>query len=108
MQSSQTGAESKSTGQCLVSFEDKIRNSERCDGAYRGNVYGCYVHGLFDRQETAQALVEALAGRKGIDLSGLAAMDYAAYKELQYDRLADILTEHLDMKQIYEILEAGV
>ena len=35
-------------------------------------------------------------------------MDYAAYKERQYDRLAEILRENVDMKRIYEIMEEGV
>lgn len=35
-------------------------------------------------------------------------MDYAAYKETQYDKMADILRKHLDMEQIYRILDAGV
>ena len=35
-------------------------------------------------------------------------VDFAAFKETQYDLLADGLREHLDMKRIYEILEEGV
>ena len=35
-------------------------------------------------------------------------MDYQAYKETQYDLLADTLRRHLDMEQIYRILEEGI
>ena len=30
--------------------------------------------------------------------------DYAAFKELQYDRLADGLRAHMDMEYVYSIL----
>jgi adenosylcobyric acid synthase len=55
-----------------------------------------------------KAVVLSLAKAKGVDMSNAAAMDYAAYKELQYDKMADILRQHLDMDKIYQILEAGV
>ena len=32
-------------------------------------------------------------------------VDFAAFKETQYDILASELRKHLDMKKIYEILE---
>ena len=35
------------------------------------------------------------------------AKDLKAYKESQYDLLADIIRENLDMKRIYEIIEKG-
>ena len=35
-------------------------------------------------------------------------VDFAAFKETQYDLLADGLRKHLDMEKIYEILNAGV
>ena len=33
--------------------------------------------------------------------------DWKAYKEEQYDRLADIIRESLDMERIYQIIEKG-
>jgi adenosylcobyric acid synthase len=36
-------------------------------------------------------------------------MDYASFKEKEYDRMADILREHLDMEKIYGMLnEASI
>ncbi len=80
----------------------------KADGAQRGNVYGTYVHGIFDRKNVAEAVVRALGRAKGLDVNELAAVDFAAFKETQYDILADALREHLDMKKIYQILEDGV
>ena len=34
--------------------------------------------------------------------------DYWQYKEEQYDKLADVVRESLDIDQIYRIMEAGL
>ncbi|MDD3192537.1 MAG: cobyric acid synthase [Oscillospiraceae bacterium] len=72
------------------------------------NVYGTYLHGLFDRPETAQALVRALMEAKGLDPAPVKALDMAAYKQKQYDLLADGLRRSLDMEAVYKIVEAGL
>lgn len=69
-----------------------------------GNVYGTYIHGIFDKGGMAPALVQALAEKKGISLGEVGMRDYTAFKEGQYDRLADTLTEYLDMEAIYGML----
>lgn len=69
-----------------------------------GNVYGTYIHGIFDAGETAAALVGALAGKKGIALSADKVEDYRSFKEKQYDKLADTLRKHLNMEAIYGML----
>ena len=73
----------------------------------KGNVYGTYVHGIFDKEEVAERIVEALAKNKGIAMEQIHGVDYQTFKETQYDILADALREHLDMKKIYQILEEG-
>jgi adenosylcobyric acid synthase len=67
-------------------------------------VYGSYVHGIFDKNDMAARVIQALAERKGVLLDTGKLMDYRAYKETQYDILADGLREHLDMKQVYGML----
>ncbi|MEG0352833.1 MAG: cobyric acid synthase [Cellulosilyticaceae bacterium] len=81
---------------------------ERHDGAYADNVYGSYIHGLFDQEEVAKAVVTSLLAAKGLEYSDIQGVDIAAYKEEQYDKLAEGLREHLDMKKIYDILEQGL
>lgn len=76
-------------------------------GAHNGNVYGCYVHGIFDNSEVSDAIVNALYKRRGIDRK-IKNVDRAEYKNSQYDILAKNVRENLDMKLIYEILERGV
>lgn len=78
------------------------------DGAVRDNVLGSYVHGLFDSGELAGRLVDILLRRRGYAAQSGAGTDFTAYKERQYDLLADALRASLDMKLIYDILEQGV
>lgn len=68
------------------------------------NVYGSYVHGLFDRGSTAGAIVQALARQKGITIEDGVMEDYRTFKERQYDQLADTLRRYLDMEEIYGML----
>ena len=72
------------------------------------NVYGTYLHGIFDRPETAQALISALMREKGMDPEAVKALDIAAYKQQQYDILADGLRRSLDMDEVYRIVERGL
>ena len=92
----------------LTEITDQVQNTTKADGAYSDNVYGSYVHGIFDKEEVAKNVVKAIGERKGIDVSQMTGIDFAAFKETQYDKLADGLRKHLDMKKIYEILEAGL
>lgn len=91
-----------------LSIRDSVSGSEKEDGAYLGNICGTYVHGVFDREESAEALIRTLGNQKGIDVSQMAGVDFAAFKETQYDILAAELRKHLDMEKIYRILEEGI
>ncbi|WP_168013382.1 cobyric acid synthase [Halomonas salinarum] len=73
----------------------------RPDGAVSedGQVLGTYLHGLFDE---AGAL-SALLARLGLEADG-AAVDYAAHRERELDRLADTLEAHLDMEQLLSLV----
>lgn len=68
------------------------------------NVYGTYMHGIFDTGGVAAAIVEALAEKKGICIESGAYEDYQSLKEKQYDKLADTLREYLNMEEIYGML----
>ena len=87
-----------------VNGEDIIKN----DGLYKDNVYGSYIHGIFDKEEVSKAIVESLCIHKGIDYSSISTVDIEKYKEEQYDKLAEGIRNSLDMKAIYELLESGI
>ncbi len=72
------------------------------------NIYGTYVHGVFDGDGIAVKIVEALLSRKGLKIDDIKSVSFAAYKEQQYDKLAENIRKHLDMFKVYEILEAGL
>ncbi len=69
----------------------------------KGNMVGTYVHGIFDNGDLALRLVNSIAEKKGQKLDGTT--DYMAFKENEYDRLADVLRKNLDMDYIYSLLK---
>ncbi len=72
-----------------------------------GNVYGTYIHGIFDSEAVAEVCVKALYEAKGLDSSQVRAFDMDEYKESQYDILASKLRKSLDMELIYRIMEGS-
>lgn len=70
----------------------------------RQNVYGSYIHGLFDQGYTAEAVVRALAKKKGLSLTEGKIQDYRRFKETQYDKLADAMRMYFHMEEIYGML----
>lgn len=80
------------------------------DGLACKNLYGTYVHGIFDGPGIAETVVSALMEAKGLLALKTKAggFDYCAYREQQYDRLAEELRRNLDMEKIYRILEEGL
>jgi len=98
------GKTSLETGaQALVELDTGIE-----DGCTNGNVFGTYLHGFFDSAECRDGLIKALCSKKGITMDEIASFDYTAYKERQYDLLADAVRGNLDMELIYRILEEGI
>lgn len=91
----------------LALQEDTMERTNKSDGAAKGNVMGCYVHGVFDRPEAAGAFVKVLLRQKGMAPDAVIPVDLAKHKEQQYDKLADIIRKNLDMNAVYEILEKG-
>lgn len=82
----------------------KVQGCWKEEGTFQGNVYGTYVHGIFDHAQTAGRMVEILAKKKGVLVDTSSLMDYKAYEQLQYDKLAAGLRDSLDMPQIYGML----
>ena len=78
------------------------------DGAWKGNVFGSYVHGLFDQGELAGRLIGLLGQKKGLAPDQIRCIDTRAFKESQYDLLAAAMREHMDIQKIYHILEEGI
>ncbi len=73
-----------------------------------GNVYGSYVHGIFDGPEICETILKTICTEKGLDFESLKAFDIEEYKERQYDMLADAVRNGLDMDYIYRVLNREV
>ena len=81
------------------------------EGAACGNVFGTYLHGLFDEPGVALALARSLARMRGLPESvvGAAGATSAAdHRAREFDRLADGVRGALDMEYVYRIIEEGV
>ncbi|WP_312091726.1 cobyric acid synthase [Aminipila sp.] len=85
--------------------EEKVNQTA---GLCSDNVYGSYIHGIFDKENVVKTIVSILLKNKGLDESAVSGLDVKAYKERQYDLLADGLRENMDIKTIYRILNEGV
>lgn len=73
------------------------------DGAAHENIIGSYVHGLLDGA-LGTAIVRLLLRRKGLAEDAVSETDAQAYKQEQYNALADALRVSLDLAQIYRIM----
>ena len=73
-----------------------------------GNVYGTYIHSIFDKGGIVTEIVKTLAKNKGIDLEKDNAIDYAELKEREYDKLADVIRSSMDMDAVYGMLRESL
>ena len=73
----------------------------REDGYYMNDrCWGSYLHGILDNPEVLDRLA------KGLTKDSSKPFDYEAFKEEQYDKLADWVRAHADVDYIYRT--AGV
>ncbi len=73
------------------------------------NVYGSYIHSIFDKADISGNIIKALAKKKGISIGLDSVLDYSQIKEREFDYLAKTMREYMDMDYIYSILrEAAI
>ena len=77
------------------------------EGCVQGNVFGTYLHGLFDTGTLTEALAGWLCRRKGIDPSDAALIPMEEYRRQQFDKLADGVRTALDMDAVYAASTQG-
>ncbi|MEN8904361.1 MAG: cobyric acid synthase [Clostridiales bacterium] len=81
-----------------------IENTIKQDGLSFKNVYGSYVHGIFDSEEVLVEIAKALLDKKGISYSDIKTVDIKRFKENEYDKVVNEIRNSLDMKAVYRIL----
>ncbi|MDR1200596.1 MAG: cobyric acid synthase [Tannerellaceae bacterium] len=68
------------------------------DGYYQGsNCWGSYMHGILDNPAVLDHLAEGFNTYKEEEVP----FDYTAFKDEQYNKLADHVRKHVNMEQIY-------
>jgi adenosylcobyric acid synthase len=114
-QRKQAGGRVDAFGGCAVEgYEIHMGSTSTAEGApadplltQRENVFGTYLHGIFDSAEFRAGFLSALCAKKGIPPLSEHFFDLRQYKEEQFDILEAAVREHLDMPFIYRILEEG-
>ncbi|MDE6671269.1 MAG: cobyric acid synthase [Ruminococcus sp.] len=86
--------------------ENHEKNLTSVGGSQKGNVYGSYVHGIFDGV-VAEKIVKRLYKEKNMTYSG-ECIDRRTYKERQFDILADSVRNNINMDMLYKIIERGI
>lgn len=77
----------------------------REEGTAAGNCFGTYLHGLFDTGELVEKLATWLMTEKGLSPENIRVESQDSYRERQYDLLARVVREHLDMEALYRAME---
>ena len=92
-------------GRTMVNGEPFCRLADGTpEGCVCKNVFGTYLHGLFDSGELTQALVKLLCARKGISPRETRPASMAEYRQAQFDLLADGVRRALDMGAVYRAM----
>ncbi|WP_084792217.1 cobyric acid synthase [Mycobacterium sp. E136] len=77
-------------------------------GMRRGAVYGTHWHGVLDNDDVRRSWlteVAAAAGRSGFVVAD--DVDVRARRDTQLDLMADLLTSHLDVDAVLDLLDGG-
>lgn len=81
------------------------------DGAVnnKNNVYGTYIHGIFDSVEFSRNFINKIRKEKGLDdFSKDDIKVYSDFKNEEYNKLANLLKENLDIEKIKDIIDLGM
>lgn len=91
-------------GQTISKEENFISISDsEADGSIKDNIIGTYFHGIFDNSTFTSKFINKIRRDKGLEETDKN-LDYKTYKEREFDKLAELLRKHLDIKQIKKII----
>lgn len=76
----------------------------KTDVVCKDNVFATYIHGIFDNSEFTNNLFNIIREKKNMPLIEKIE-SFSEFKEREYNKLADLLRENLDMEKIYKILK---
>jgi adenosylcobyric acid synthase len=73
------------------------------DGSAKGNVWGTYIHGIFDNDNFRRGLINALRDKRGLKPVN-DVMDFQKARDGALDKWADVLRESIDMRFIQDLI----
>lgn len=87
----------------------KSRGGKECaeyDGAVneKGNVWGTYIHGIFDNDAFRRHILNVLRCQKGWQPLAESTAHYAMQLERDFDKLAEVVRSSLRMDLLYQIM----
>jgi adenosylcobyric acid synthase len=96
----------KTTGDVgLFHIQRRTAGSERiADGSVKGNIWGTYIHGIFDNDSLRRGLINELRMKRGLaPVEGVT--DFAKARDASLDRWTFVLRECIDMAFIQELIK---
>jgi len=82
-------------------------SADEADGAINagGKVIGTYIHGILNNDNFRHALLNNIRRYWGLaeNRSGI-----TSDKEREYDKLADVVRQNMDITSVYEIMDKGI
>lgn len=68
------------------------------------NAFGTYIHGIFDNEEFTRRFLNNVRMKKGLEPLE-EDFSFTKFKEEQYDKLANLIRDNLDIEEIYKIMK---
>ncbi len=87
----------------LISINDPV-DITPSEGCQRGYVYGTYMHGIFDEQKIAYAVLRSLGKIKGITIKSEDISSFNEIREREFLKLSALIRSCINMDEIYKIL----
>lgn len=91
-----------------ILFKEIDKSNEKCligCSNLEGNVVGTYLHGIFDEIDFTRTLLNTIREKKGLNPVTSEVESFEEFKNKEYDKLADMLRENLDIEKIYKIID---
>lgn len=73
----------------------------------QGNVLGTYLHGIFDNGVFLRGIINNIRKSKGLKNNNEKPISFDEFKEIEYNKLAQIVRSNIDMDLFYEILKGN-
>lgn len=70
------------------------------------NIFGTYIHGIFDNEKFTRNFLNNIRKRKGLEPLDYS-FSFSEFKENEYNKLANLVRENLDMSKVYKIMQGN-